>query len=394
MDVNPKRIRRLGARTCFVCTILLPIAPASSLAQAQFIQCRPVEVMTFQQRVEVRCAQAPEPGIIFFAIGTSDPRFAARVFGLMSAAQLTSTSLNILSDMSDRSGVRIGCLTQNCRLIQAIGIVNPTPLLASANEGFAEAADASVQTGSILTSDGDDIRYEIVSGAVSSDRVSFELCLAHGLTWEKRLSLPDGEGNSGTLVVRDQTRCAAGNLRTDQVDNGQSLTFVKAKELGRLVEVHKLALSSLGSLPGGSRVRFTWVKDAGGPPAAPPVAVSSGARTGGFDTADGDRIWYEITPSAVTSDVVMFELCLGPGLTWEKVLLLPDGEGASWALKVKDQTTCAEEALWAHQVNNGQSLIFGKLKAPGVVPVHQLPLSSIGSLPGGSRVKFTWVKDG
>jgi hypothetical protein len=43
------------------------------------------------------------------------------------------------------------------------------------------------------------------------------------------------------------------------VQNGQSLTFRKAKLLGLMTEVH--TLDDLGGLTPGSRVTFTWVKE-------------------------------------------------------------------------------------------------------------------------------------
>ncbi len=117
------------------------------------------------------------------------------------------------------------------------------------------------RTGSFVTPDKDDIHYVIEPHAVASDIVEFQLCLGPGLTWEKKLNLPDGIGNSWDLIVRDNKRCDTNSLWAGQVLNGQKLTFSKAKEFGRVRAIHTLALSDLGTLPGGTRVTFTWMKD-------------------------------------------------------------------------------------------------------------------------------------
>ena len=52
------------------------------------------------------------------------------------------------------------------------------------------------------------------------------------------------------------------SLGANQVNNGQTLTFSKEKGVVRgMTVVHRIPLSDLGGLTGGSRVWFTWVKD-------------------------------------------------------------------------------------------------------------------------------------
>jgi hypothetical protein len=146
---------------------------------------------------------------------------------------------------------------------------------------------------------------------------------------------------------------------------------------------------ALGGSPGRFKAlyRVWWESNPTGAPNQP--------RFGSFTTRDNDRIDYVITPNAVSADIVQFQLCLGDGLTWEKWMNLPDGLGNSWNVKVKDDTRCAAESLWANQVANGQSLTFHKAKEFGRMrAVHTLPLSSLGALPGGAHITFTWVKDG
>ncbi len=252
-----RTLERLSASAVEVVSVLLLLAPTPSLAQAKSVQCSPVEVMSFKERIHVRCAEAPEPGIFFFAVGTrptDDLRFAARVLGLISAAQLSSMILTIVTDMSDQSGEReIGCLARDCRLIQAVGFSTPAPLAAPG--GGTSPPAAAGRTGGFLTSDGDYIQWEAEPSAVSADRVSFELCLGSGLTWEKHMNLPDGLGHSSDLVVKDQTRCAADTLRANQVNNGQLLTFYKYKgglNLGVMTKVQEIFLSGFGTTGGNS----------------------------------------------------------------------------------------------------------------------------------------------
>jgi hypothetical protein len=118
------------------------------------------------------------------------------------------------------------------------------------------------RTGSYVTWDNDKIDYVIEPNVVTSDVVEFRLCLGEGLTWEKRLNLPDGLGNSWNLIVKDNERCDTEGLWANQVSNGQVLSFSKEKGiiLGMKV-VYAISLRDLGDLRGGSRVTFTWVKD-------------------------------------------------------------------------------------------------------------------------------------
>ena len=84
------------------------------------ISCTPVEVVTFQVRVHVRCA-ASIGGITFFAAATNDAAYAARVLSVITAAQVAGRTLIILYDPADQSGASVGCLTSDCRLIRGVG---------------------------------------------------------------------------------------------------------------------------------------------------------------------------------------------------------------------------------------------------------------------------------
>jgi hypothetical protein len=93
----------------------------ASYTQEKWGMCNPVEVMNYKVRVHVKCETPLEQGIIYFAAGTDDPRFAARVLSVIGVAQIMSIPLTILYDPSDLSGASIGCLIIDCRLIRAVG---------------------------------------------------------------------------------------------------------------------------------------------------------------------------------------------------------------------------------------------------------------------------------
>lgn len=169
-------------------------------------------------------------------------------------------------------------------------------------------------------------------------------------------------------------------------DNGSWVTVMDDR-----IKVKARVCGALGTLGVGSPGRFkalyrVWWKET---PAGQPAA-----RTGSFVTAHRDEIRYVIEPNVAASTGVEFRLCLGRGITWEKRMNLPDGQGSSWNLVVKDQKVCDTNSLWANQVTNGQSLTFFKARTFGVVrQVHAIPMSTLGPLPGGSRVTFTWLRD-
>jgi hypothetical protein len=71
-------------------------------------------------RIHVRCN--PGDGAInFFALSVGNPD-TSRVLSLATTAVAARRSLVISYDPNDLSGAGIGCLTSNCRLIQAISL--------------------------------------------------------------------------------------------------------------------------------------------------------------------------------------------------------------------------------------------------------------------------------
>jgi len=98
-----------------------PPASAETPAPAEtFATCNPVEVMTYTNRVHVKCSAAIG-GIRFFAVSTADSQNASRILSVLSTALVAGRTLNILYDPADLSGVSFGCQTNNCRTIRAVG---------------------------------------------------------------------------------------------------------------------------------------------------------------------------------------------------------------------------------------------------------------------------------
>jgi len=112
------RLRVLRELVLFGVAILVLGSPAK--AAETFVSCTPVQVMTFQGRIHVRCA-ASIGGIFFFAVSTQDAQFAARVLSVITTAQVAGRTLTILYDPADLSGAAIGCQNNDCRLIRAVG---------------------------------------------------------------------------------------------------------------------------------------------------------------------------------------------------------------------------------------------------------------------------------
>lgn len=100
-----------------------PIAPGTLSLGAN---CIPVEVTTSREGVQIKCKiplQAPA-GLQFFAVGTDDPPFASRIMKLAATAQIANAQIRIVFNPGDLSGERIGCTASNCRLIQAVTLID------------------------------------------------------------------------------------------------------------------------------------------------------------------------------------------------------------------------------------------------------------------------------
>ncbi|WP_125728027.1 hypothetical protein [Kibdelosporangium aridum] len=126
-----------------------------------------------------------------------------------------------------------------------------------------------------------------------------------------------------------------------------------------------------------------------------PTLEWSQQSAGQFGTNDpADTIGYQIEHGAVSADVVEFVLVIGPNSSgWDKAVFMPDGEGSEWEIKATGgRGGQAANALWAHQVRNGQQLRFHKPKDLGIWR-QVLSLGGLQYLVGGDRCTFTWLRD-
>jgi len=110
------------------------------------------------------------------------------------------------------------------------------------------------------TADGDMIDVLIEPDTVPPNTVEFVLESASFITWWKGLAVPDGLGSSWEIWTQDNRKSDRISLWADQVRNGQSLEFRKAKALG--IHTGMYLLGGLERLAGGSRVTFRWLQDA------------------------------------------------------------------------------------------------------------------------------------
>ena len=125
----------------------------------------------------------------------------------------------------------------------------------------------------------------------------------------------------------------------------------------------------------------------------PPDWVTRGS--GYFRTSDPqDLLHYEIQLNVVPSAVVEFRLQGYDRCLWGKTLVMPDGLGSSWPIRINPSRGRFEDGngLWAQQVGNGQRLELWKAGFLGwEYPV--LDIGDLGALPPGSRVVITWLED-
>jgi hypothetical protein len=92
--------------------------------------CNPVESAVFENRIHVRCEHPVDGRFPYFAVPTSDPKFANRVLSVILLAQESGKVVTIdfdpLVDPLDAAGSGFGCNRDNCRKILGIVLDNNT----------------------------------------------------------------------------------------------------------------------------------------------------------------------------------------------------------------------------------------------------------------------------
>lgn len=161
------------------------------------------------------------------------------------------------------------------------------------------------------------------------------------------------------------------------------------------------------ALLGGTVAATAAPASAGSTPAAPALRLSAATQglpsdwvargSGYFTTNDAsDMLHYQVVTagSGVPSDEVRFKLqAFDRSIAW-KTLVMPNGLGSRWDISIDPYwgRYTAQNSLWAHEVDNGQSLELWK---SGFLNTGRrvLYIGDLAALPGGSLVTFTWLDD-
>lgn len=104
---------------------LLALSSSPAHAADQWVDCTPVEVATYLNRVHVRCSTGLN-GIIFFAIATNrsadETAFATRAVAIANTALVAGRPLKILYDFNDNTAAAFGCLLADCRALHSVAM--------------------------------------------------------------------------------------------------------------------------------------------------------------------------------------------------------------------------------------------------------------------------------
>jgi hypothetical protein len=228
----------------------------------------------------------------------------------------------------------------------------------------------------------------------STNLAGFVIALDHNETQQLLDLVPAGEPKVQAAVAGILVAAGISNVWVGAIASCIALHIwwetaaVRASDQGYGVY---LTLSWVAITTGNPHIVIPGARPAPYDPPAPEWAATA---EGDFGTQDrADRIHYTINHEAVAADEVHFRLIVGPNSSgWKKAINMPNGTGSSWLIEAEGRGSFAENALWAHEMQNGQSLTFIKAKAFGqMVPVQDL--RPLDSLQGGDRVDFIWQQD-
>jgi hypothetical protein len=84
--------------------------------------CTPNQVVVFTEapRLQVRCDESFS-GVVYFAAPTADSAQASRILSVIQTALVAGRTLIVNYEPADLNGARIGCQSNDCRLIRRIG---------------------------------------------------------------------------------------------------------------------------------------------------------------------------------------------------------------------------------------------------------------------------------
>jgi hypothetical protein len=132
------RFLRMPVSIGVVCLALATLAPrawaptwwvAESPPTEVWVTCTPIEVLAFNSRVHVRCAESfnfggSQSAIVFFAVPTNDDGtgVANRFTTITSAALSGDNRVRVLASYYD-NGTSWGCQISSCKPARAVAIV-------------------------------------------------------------------------------------------------------------------------------------------------------------------------------------------------------------------------------------------------------------------------------
>jgi hypothetical protein len=93
----------------------------SFTASATWFYCTPENVMSYGNRVHIKCANSTA-GIYYFAMSTSNAELADRFVSTATTALVAGRTAIINYNPNDLSGASWGCSTSDCRRALAIGL--------------------------------------------------------------------------------------------------------------------------------------------------------------------------------------------------------------------------------------------------------------------------------
>jgi hypothetical protein len=118
--LNRRYVARLALAGAIGGAFAVVASPAPALANN--FACTIGEIAIWVgSRIHVRCDPGDAGGINYFALSVANPD-SNRALSLATTAMAARLPVVIVYDPNDLSGAAFGCLTSNCRLIQAIGM--------------------------------------------------------------------------------------------------------------------------------------------------------------------------------------------------------------------------------------------------------------------------------
>ena len=118
--LNRRNTARLALAGALGGAFAVIASPAPALANN--FACTIQEIAVWVgSRIHVRCNPGDTGGIDFFALSVANPD-SNLVLSVATTAMAARLPVVIVYNPSELSGAAFGCLTSNCRLIQAIGL--------------------------------------------------------------------------------------------------------------------------------------------------------------------------------------------------------------------------------------------------------------------------------